>query len=105
MNEKTKQVSNSEEQTILARRRLLAAQAIQKHFSQQPMSVIILSMTAEGRVQCDVTEHPSLGTLLFNQKLIDKYVNESFEKSLIQSQACKGEHTETEKSALQSGAV
>jgi hypothetical protein len=76
--------SNDAASALLAKRRLLAAQAIQRHFSLHPMSVIIVSMTADGKVQADITEHGSIGTMLFAQRLLNKYVDESFEKSLIQ---------------------
>lgn len=66
----------------LKARRHEAAKILQKHFSLSPDGIIVFSIV-DGKIQGDVTPFGSTGALLFAERLIKKYVNESFENSLI----------------------
>lgn len=70
----------------LARRRADAGRAIQRHFSSHPDGVIIASI-AQGKIHVDVTPFENTGELLFAQKLIDKFIDESFQRTIMSSMA------------------
>lgn len=72
------------QQEMEAQRRQMAAIAIQKHFNSHPDAVMIVSMR-EGRVQCDVTPFPDLGSLCFAREILKKQFDNSFEGSLAQN--------------------
>ena len=71
--------------THLNKRRLAAARVLQQHFSNQPDGVIVVSIS-QGKIACDVTEFGSVGDLLFAARLVKKYVDQSFEDSIVAAQ-------------------
>lgn len=70
----------------IARRRLSAGQAIQRHFSSHPEAVIIASVS-DGKVNADVTEFSQIGEMIFAKRLLDKFVDEAFENALVAQRA------------------
>ena len=84
MTEETNQTQSDKAQNM----KLQAAKALQNHFSLNPDSVMVVSVSG-GKAQVDVTEFTSTSEMLFAAKLLNKYVDQTFENVLLQTRVEK----------------
>ena len=82
----------AETEEKLAQMKIYTKEIISKHTDAGPESALICTVS-DGQVRANVTHFLSTGDLLFAQKILNRFIDESIEFSLAAQKGAKAEHT------------